>query len=192
MRKLDLRNVEAIEPGEREKLPEGGYIVRIEDYEDNEEKEYVRFVFDVNEGPRAGFYSDEYYAKKPWMHSLMFSYKEKALPMTKGRLEKLSECNPGFDAVAAFEGAHPEMFVGRKIGLVVGVEQRVFKSDDGWVMVEDLDWMRARIVMPDKVRSGDYEVPKMRELSAQDRAKLEGQYGGGTSTSSDPYGDIPL
>ena len=189
MRKLDLRNVEAVEPGEREKLPEGGYIVRIEDYEDNEEKEYVRFVFDVNEGPYAGYFSDPYFASKPWRHSLMFSYKDSALQMTKGRLEKLSECNPGFDAVTAFESAQLDMFRGRKLGLVVGVEERVYKTDDGWKMAEDLDWMRARIITPDKIRSGDFAVPKRRVLSNEDRRKLESA---AAQVPSDPYGDIPL
>ena len=188
MRKLNLSNIEAQEPGERNDLPEGGYIVRIEGYEDAEDKEYIRFVFDVNEGPYAGFFSDAYYANKPWRHSLMFSYKEKALPMTKGRLEKLSECNPGFDAVMAFEAAQLDMFKGRKLGLVVGTEERIFKGDDGWVMAEDLDWMRARIVTLDKIRSGDFTVPKRRVLSDADRRKLKG----GATASSDPYGDIPL
>lgn len=191
MKKLNLSDIEAVEPGEREKLPAGAYIVRIEGFEDNEDKEYVRFVFDVNEGPRAGFYSDDYYKEKPWMHALMFSYKDKALPMTKGRLEKVTECNPGFDAVAAFEAAQLDMFKGRKMGLVVGTEDRIFKGEDGWVQVTDLDWMRAKIIPLDKVRSGDFTVPEHRELSASDKAKL----GGGASTApagGNVYGDIDL
>lgn len=193
MRALNLSNVEAIEPGERPKLPAGGYIVRFESYEDNEDKEFVRLVFDVNEGQQAGFFLDPYFAEKPWAHSIMLSYTDKALPMTKGRLEKISECNPGFDAVAAFEAARLDMFMGRKVGLVAGIEQRVFKGDDGWVMIEDIDWMRARIVTPDKIRSGDFEVPETRELSPKDRAKLEGQYGGSSSPSrGGAYNDIDL
>ena len=194
MKSLNLSNVEAVEPGERAKLPAGGYIVRFEGFEDNEEKSYVRLIFDINEGQNAGFYMDPYYESKPWTHSIMLSYTDKALPMTKGRLEKISECNPGFDAVAAFEAGRPELFNGRKVGLVVGLAQRIFKGDDGWVMIEELDWMRARIVTPDKIRSGDFEVPELRPLDASDRAKLEGQYGrqSGGSSNGGMYNDIDL
>ena len=193
MKKLNLSNVEAIEPGEREKLPAGGYIVRIESYEDDENNERVWFLFDVNEGPHAGFYSDEYYKNKPFRHRLMLSTKDTALGATKGKLEKIAQCNtsPAFDAVAAFEAGNLDMFIHKKVALVAGIEQDAFKGDSGWVSTDNIDWFHAKYTTLDKVRSGDFKVPDTTQTDAYKK-----HIGGGESAASpaagNVYGDIDL
>jgi hypothetical protein len=186
---LNLSNIEAVEPGERDKLPAGGYIVRIEGYEDDENNERVWFVFDVNEGQHAGFYSDAYYENKPFRHRVMMSYKETALGALKGRLEKITECNPGFDAVAAFQAAQLNMFVGKKIALVAGIEQDAFEGDNGWVATENVDWFHAKYTTLDKVRKGDFKTPEPTQTDAYKK------HIGASPTQSAPsnvYGDIDL
>ena len=189
MKKLNLNDVEAVEPTERKKLPAGGYIVRIESYDDDEANERVWFVFDVNEGPHAGFYSDPFYANKPWRHRLMLSTKDNALGATKGKLNKVTEANSGFDAVAAFNAGNLDMFVGKKVALVAGIEQDAFQGDNGWIATEDVDWFHAKYVAPAKVRSGEFETP---EPTQTDNYK---KHIGGTSApsaSGGVYGDIDL
>lgn len=206
MKLLDLSNVEAMEPGERERIEAGGYVVKIVGIVDNEEKEFVWLVFDIAEGPRKGFYTNddnrEYYAEKPNKHGILMSYKqgmsEKAKQMLKGKLKLFSESNGGFDAESAFTNAHPEHFIGKLIGLVAGMEEYVYEGrDDGkWHKGESIDWFHARMKKPDDIRAGKFKVPDTRELDDDDRAKLDEQDAPQTSTSSggsgEVYTDIPF
>lgn len=201
MKKIDLSNVEAAEPGERERIGAGGYVVKITDVVDNEEKEFVWLVFDIAEGPHKGFYTNDsnrdFYADKPNKHGILMSYKsgmsEKAKQMLKGKLKLFSESNGGFDAESAFTNAHPEHFVGKFIGLAAGMEEYVYEGrDDGkWRKGESIDWFHARMKKPDDIRAGKFKVPNTRELDDVDRAKLELSDSGATVTE-DVYDDIPF
>lgn len=201
MKPLDLSNIEAAEPGERERVEAGGYVVKIIDIVDNEEKEFVWLVFDIAEGPRAGFFTNEanreFYKDKPNKHGILMSYKsgmsEKAKQMLKGKLKLFTECNNGFDAEAAFTNAHPEHFVGKLVGLVAGMEEYVYEGrDDGkWHKGESIDWFHARMKKPEDIRAGKFKVPNTRELDEIDKAKLELSDSGAT-VSADVYDDIPF
>ena len=193
MKKLNLSDIEAIEPGEREKLPAGGYIVRIDAYEDDEKNDRVWFLFDVNEGPHAGFYSDSYYENKPFRHRLMLSCKETALGATKGKLEKISECNtePRFDAVAAFEGGNLGLFVGKKVALVAGIEKDAFEGDNGWVATENIDWFHAKYTTPDKIRSNDFKVPEPTQTDAYKKHIVGGE-SAASPAAGNVYGDLDV
>ena len=37
-------------------LPAGGYVAKIVDVEDVESREYLRFTYDIAEGPQKGFF----------------------------------------------------------------------------------------------------------------------------------------
>lgn len=201
MKPLDLSNVEAMEPGARERVEAGGYVVKIIDIVDNEEKEFLWLVFDIAEGARKGFYTNdenrEYYASKPNKHGILMSYKsgmsEKAKQMLKGKLKLFTESNGGFDAETAFTNAHPEHFIGKQIGLVAGMEEYVYEGrDEGkWHKGESIDWFRARMKKPDDIRAGKFQVPETRELDEVDKAKLELSESGATITD-DVYSDIPF
>lgn len=198
MKKLDLSNVEAAEPGERERIGAGGYVVKITEIVDNEDKEFVWLVFDIAEGPHKGFYSaDQWYADKPNKHGILMSYKQdmsdRAKQMLKGKLKLFSESNGGFDAESAFSNAHPEHFVGKLIGLVAGMEEYVYegREDGKWRKGESIDWFHARMKKPDDIRAGKYKVPEPRGLDDLDKAKLELSDSGAT-VAEDAYGDIPF
>ena len=47
---------EAKASGDFERLPAGGYVIRITGVKDDTEKEYLQVVYDIAEGPEAGRY----------------------------------------------------------------------------------------------------------------------------------------
>lgn len=115
--------VQASGEGDFKKVPAGAYMGKIVGMRDVPEKEFVTLLFDIAEGDYAGFYSDAFYADKEWAHSMTLSYKDKALGMTKGRLETVAACNPGFDPFAAWDAQRLDMFLGRAVGLVFREEE---------------------------------------------------------------------
>ena len=200
MKKLDLSNVEAMEPGARDRIEAGGYVVKIIDIVDNEEKEFLWLVFDIAEGEKKGFYTNaenrDYYADKPNKHGILMSYKssmsDNAKRMLKGKLKLFTDGNPGFDADVAFTEAHPEMFKGKFIGLAANMEEYVYegREDGKWHKGESIDWFHARMKKPDDIRNGNYKLPDRVELDEVDRAKLELQESG--ASVKEVYDDIPF
>lgn len=200
MKKLDLSNVEAMEPGARDRIEAGGYVVRIIDVEDHEDREFLWLVFDIAEGAKKGFYTNDankdYYANKPNKHGILLSYKqgmsENAKRMLKGRLKKFSDFNPGFDALAAWDAEKPQLFVGKMMGLAAGMEEYVYegREDGKWHKGESIDWFHARWYSPEYIREGKFNVPDTVELSDEDKAKLELQDAG--AKVSEVYDDIPF
>lgn len=131
MPRVSWGNIEASTDGGFEKLPAGPYVVRITSATYNAQKQYADVVFDIAEGPKAGFYSDAWAASHPYAHHFIMSYKEKALPMTKGRLEAIQASNPGFDALAASDADRFDLFTGRIVG--VNIQEEEYEGNDGQV-----------------------------------------------------------
>ncbi|WP_455136371.1 hypothetical protein [Thermophilibacter sp.] len=125
MRSVNWGSVEASSEGGFARIEPGAYAGVITSVEDVPSKEYVRVLFDIADGPHKGYYSDGFYADKPWAHSVIMSYKDSALGMLKGRLETIQACNPGFDPFAAWDAGRLDMFAGRKVGLV-------FREEEYW------------------------------------------------------------
>lgn len=125
MRNVNWGSVDAKTDGEFARIEPGAYVGCIGSMEDVPSNEYVRLLFDIMEGPHKGYFSDGFYADKPWAHSLIMSYKDSALGMLKGRLETIASCNPGFDPFAAWDAGRLDMFAGRKVGLV-------FREEEYW------------------------------------------------------------
>jgi len=200
MKKLDLSNVEAMEPGGRDRIEAGGYVVKVIDVVDNEDKEFLWLVFDIAEGEKRGFYTSaenrDYYADKPNKHGILMSYKDtmsdNAKRMLKGKLKLFTESNPGFDADTAFTEAHPELFKGKLIGLAANMEEYVYegREDGKWHKGESIDWFHARMKKVDDIRNGNYKLPDRIELDEDDKAKLALQESG--ATVAEVYDDIPF
>lgn len=125
MRNVNWNSVDAKAEGEFARIEPGAYMGCIGSMEDFPAKEYVQMLFDIIEGPHKGYFSDGFYADKPWAHSMILSYKDTALGMLKGRLETIATCNPGFDPFAAWDAGRLDMFAGRKVGLV-------FREEEYW------------------------------------------------------------
>ncbi|MCI5949268.1 MAG: hypothetical protein MRZ21_01080 [Coriobacteriaceae bacterium] len=116
-------NIEATTDGGFERLPAGPYVARIQTFADNAQKQYVEATFDIAEGDKAGFYSDEWAATHPFAHHFFLSYKDSALGMLKGRLQAIQDSNPGFDAFAAWDAGRLDMFMGRLLGINLQEEE---------------------------------------------------------------------
>lgn len=139
--------------GEYEKLPAGGYVLRIQSVEDDPKKEYLRIVYDIAEGPEANRYQNET-AENDYRHSFIRSYKEKALGMFKAFTNALEESNPGYKWDWK-EGA----LGGKLLGVVLGYEE--YEANDGNVKE------RIRVVScmgADRIRKGDFKVPELKKL----------------------------
>lgn len=127
MKSFNWDSIQSSGNGEFTPLPAGAYVARITDAVDFEQKEYVEVIFDIAEGPHAGFYSDDWGKAHPYAHHVYFSYKETALGMLKGRLDAITASNPGFDAQAAWNAGRLDMFVGRLMG--VNLQEEEYERD---------------------------------------------------------------
>ena len=113
-------------------MESGAYVCRIQavrtegtDYDGNKvdyiaDKQYVKLILDVAEGPHEGHFSDDYWAgeDKDWGHQVYLSFKESAYGLLKSWLNCISNSNPGFDALAAFEADKWTMFIGKTVGVM--------------------------------------------------------------------------
>ena len=129
MRSVNFNEVEATAEGSTyQQLPAGAYVCSIIAMEDFADKKYVRMMVDIIQGEHANYFSDKFYADKPWSHSIVLSYKDKALGMLKGRLQTIAGCNPGFDPEAAWNAGNLNMFVGKAVGVVFRAEEYLDKK----------------------------------------------------------------
>lgn len=128
MRKINFDGVEASAEGSYRQLPPGAYACTILDVSDFEDRQYVQVLVDIIDGEYANYFSDRFYADKPWAHRMILSYRDTALGMLKGRLAAISECNPGFDAEAAWNGGNLGMFVGKAVGVAFRQEEYLDKK----------------------------------------------------------------
>ena len=146
-------------------LPAGGYVCKIVDVEDVPAREYFWIVIDIAEGEHAGYYADAWGVGHPAAHRVLISYKQTALGMLKGRLKMLTDSNPGFDAIAAFQGDNWTAFLGKTLGLIVGEEE--YESNTGEVRTR-LNWFNALWRTPAQIRKGGYRIPQTKTLKAGD------------------------
>ena len=123
MRQLNLNSIKAQTEGDFKNITPGAYACIITEVTDNENKEYLDALFDIQVGEFEGYYSSDFYKDKPWAHHMVLSYKEKALPIFKGRMETITKCNTGFDAVAALDAGQYKMLEGKVVGIVFREEE---------------------------------------------------------------------
>lgn len=152
-------DAEARGDGGFERLPAGGYVCKITAVEDVTEKDYLSIVFDIAEGDRKGFYSDEWGQNHPYAHRFILSYKESALGMFKGRLKAIDESNCTEFVKEAVAGLKEQQLVGKLVGLVIGYEE--YASDRGDTRTRT--YVKS-VLSVDKIRSGDFKVPELKRL----------------------------
>lgn len=163
MRSITWGSVEAASEGDYARIEPGAYVASIQSMEDVAGKEYVRLVFDIADGPHKGYFSDAFYKDKPWAHNMILSYKDKALSMLKGRLETIQKCNPGFDPFAAWDAGSLDMFVGRKVGVVLREEEYFDTKTEEFKMGSPRCF---RFCTLEEVADGKLSNPKPKMLSA--------------------------
>lgn len=167
---------EANAGGEFSKMGAGGYVCRVQavrtrgqgygglvDYV--ADKQYVKLIFDVDEGEHAGRFSDEYWAgeDKDWGHTFYLSWKN--LGAFKNAIQCLDESNPGFDAYAAADAEQWGLFIGKQLGLVFGEEE--YTANDGTIKTK---LTLPRIKSVQDIRDGRFKVPELKKLQASTAA----------------------
>lgn len=150
--------VEVDESTPFEKLPAGGYVVRITDVEDVSSREYLNIVYDVAEGPHQGFFSDDFSRANPWKHRFVRSYKQTAQGMFRAFLARLEDTNPGFEVAAWQVRSNEQQFVGLLVGVVVQYE--LYTNDSG----DDKERLNVvGVYSADDIRAGNYKLPEVKD-----------------------------
>lgn len=196
MPKIDSKKYDAAEVtegGSFAKMTAGGYVVRIQAVRTKDAsgfdyvvgKQYVKLIYDVDEGEFAGKFSDPYWEgeKMDWGHQIYWSWKnvnddEWAMERFKRQIHCFDESNPGFDAKAAFEADKWQLFIGKRIGIVLGEEEYI--GNDGSV--------KTRFTFPNiksvqDIQAGKFKVPPLKKLPDDERPK---------QASAEVYDDVPF
>ena len=174
------KDAEARTDGGFERLPAGGYVCKIVAVEDKPEKSYLSIVYDIAEGDRKGFYSDDWGKEHPVAHRFVASYKDSALGMFKGRLKAIDESNGTAFADAATDGLNENGLVGKLVGLVIGYEEYI--SDRGEIRQRSY----VKNVLPvEKIRKGEYKVPDLKVLTSAPIQEPAGEAPEGFSWGND-------
>ena len=145
--------------GEYTKLPAGGYVIKITDVKDVPEKQYLRIIYDIAEGPERGRYKNED-PDHDYRHSFVRSYKEKALGMFKAFIKAVDAANEtNFDEFIE-KGFDEKHLKGCRLGVLFGYEE--YEANDGTVK-ERLRLAGFKTI--EQIRAGDFSVPSTRRLS---------------------------
>lgn len=141
-----------------EKLPAGGYVIRIVDVEDVADREYLNVVYDVAEGEYAGFYSDDFGQKNPWSHRFVRSYKGNCEGMFKQFLSRLEDSNPQWTVAAWTQTCDPMNLIGLTLGAVFQFEEYTNEQGDD---KERLNLVGVYSV--GDIRAGNFKVPERKD-----------------------------
>lgn len=180
MRQLNLNSIKAQTEGDFKNITPGAYACIITEVTDNENKEYLDALFDIQVGEFEGYYSSDFYKDKPWAHHMILSYKEKALPIFKGRMETITKCNTGFDAVAALDAEQYKMLEGKVVGIVFREEEYFDKKTSEF----KLGGARAfRFCTTEDIQEGKNASPKPKMLDH--KGKIDALRRAGVASNED-------
>ena len=169
--------------GQFERLPAGGYVIRITDVHDEDapDKQYLRIVYDIAEGAEAGRYKNED-KKNEFRHTFMRSYKETALGMLKAFTQAVDETNGTKLTAQVQSGLDETQLTGKLVGVVFGYEE--YNANDGTVK----ERIRVAQILPaEDIRKGNYKVPALKKL--EEKAETTGAPEGFTALADD---DLPF
>lgn len=145
-----------------EKLPVGGYIIKILNVQDVAEKGYLKVYFDIADGEYKGFFKKQYdgdtRADKKWPNAGSFvrSYKSTIESMFKGFVNAVENSNKNFK----FDFDEKKL-VGKQVGIVVGMEQYLNQKGQ----VRERTYVSA-VRSVDTIKKGDFKVPELKMLDA--------------------------
>lgn len=153
-------DIQEQQPGEFELPAPGGYIARIVNVDDVENKEYLRIKWEFEEGQYKGSNAETYNRAGFWPIVLIRSYKPKALGFFKAFKTSVEMSNKGY----AFDDRRPGELAGKLMGVVLGEEEYI-KGDGS--AGKRLYVYQVRSVKA--VRNNDFEVPKLKRLKQDGR-----------------------
>lgn len=153
MKNVDLANIEEITDIKR--LVVGGYIAKIMAVADVEEKEYLKIMYDIEEGEFKGYFEQLDKARNFWGGNLYRSYKEAALPFFKSFITAVENSNKNFK----FDNDEKKL-EGKLLGVVLGEEEYI--GNDGTLKTR-LYVAQTRSV--DEIKKGNFVIPKLKETA---------------------------
>lgn len=154
MKKLELANVEEM-TGEFKRPEAGGYVAVIVGVEDVPEKEYLKISYDIADGEFKKFYTNRK-KERGFDYPFFFrSYKDSALGFFKGFVASVEKSNPGF----TWDGCTESQFVKKGVGIVLGEEH--YLNNEG---KEKVRYTVASTHSIAAIRSGDFEIPPVKEV----------------------------
>jgi len=157
----------------------GGYIAKIVKVTDNEQKQCLYIEWDFAEGELKGYNQSVYDQYNFWPSRLIKSYKDSALRFFKGFKTCVEMSNRNY----VFRN-DPQSLVGKYIGVVLGEEEYM---KDGKLKTS---LYVAEVRSGKAIRDGDYTVPELKKLSAQQSSSGSGY--GGYNTPSGSAADFAL
>lgn len=160
-----------------ERLPAGGYVIKITGVKNDEEKKYLKIVYDIAEGPERGRYKNEE-PKNDFRHSFIRSYKETALGMFKAFIIAVDGANETNFNESIEKGFDETKLVGKLLGVLFGYEE--YEANDG--NIKERLYL-AKFLNIEQVRAGDFRIPELKKLAGSESVK---------PTSAPPAGFTPL
>lgn len=129
MKRIDMTNVK--EAGDFERVPAGPYICKICDVIDFPDKEYLKVIYDIDEGEYKGYYSElrKNHPDWEWSGAYVKSYKQKALPMFKRFCSAVSQSNGNYVFDGGDSNPDETTLRGKTLGIVFQEEE--YYGNDG-------------------------------------------------------------
>lgn len=129
MRKIDMTDIK--EAGDFRRPGAGAYICKITDVIDVSDKEYLKVVYDIDEGEFKGYYTETRTAHPDWlwMGAYVKSYKQTALSLFKRFCNAVSKSNGSFVFDAGKVNSEEKTLIGKRLGLVFQEEE--YYGNDG-------------------------------------------------------------
>ena len=159
---IKIDNWEKVQPTKSfSRLPAGGYVARITKVEYVKEKNYLRIVYDIAEGPEKGRYSDDWGKAHEFAHSFVRSLrqdKESILGMLKAFMFSIDASNGTNYTPTLKTGFDEQQLVGKLVGIVLGEEE--YNTDRGETKTR---LYVAEVTSAEAIRAGVYEVPSLRK-----------------------------
>ncbi len=154
MRDFNLDNVEIMDGSTTSSfnVPAGGYLIKITSVEDIEEKEYLKFTYDIYFGEHKGFFANSKYPPQ-----FIKSYKETALGFFKGFVTAVENTNTKTNY--KFNQYKLQELVGKIVGAVIGLEE--YQAKDGRVFERNTV---TQFISGQKITDGEFTVPAVKKL----------------------------
>lgn len=152
--------------GDFERLPAGGYVIKITGVKDDTKKEYLQIVYDIADGPEAGRYANED-PDNDYRHSFIRSYKDTALGMLKAFLQAVDETNGSKLGETVETGLDEKRLVGLYLGVVLGYEEYETNAGD----IKERLYVKS-CKTAKQIQEGDYKVPELKKLKPKAKTAI--------------------
>lgn len=150
-------------------LKKGIYVCKVLDFEDVEDKQYLKIKFDIAQGEFKDYFKKANDAFKEWKNNGYFyrSYKPSAYSFLKNFVTALEKSNDGYNFKKT-QGDFRE-FVGKLFVGVFGEEEIPYADDQGNPIVTvKLQSVRSIEAM----KEGKITIPELKKLSDEDLDKF--------------------